>query len=139
MHVRLTLARSRILAPLAVLAMLLLAALPGAAFAKANSGSQGFYQQTNLVSDIAGVALFKDTNLVNPWGLSHPPTGPWWISDHGTGLSTLYNGNGRGFPVGSPLVVTIAPPAGGTSAAPTGNIFNPVNGTNPDDFVVKEG
>jgi uncharacterized protein (TIGR03118 family) len=139
MHVRLTLARSRILAPLAVLAMLLLAALPGAAFAKANSGSQSFYQQTNLVSDIAGVALFKDTNLVNPWGLSHPPTGPWWISDNGTGLTTLYNGNGRGFPVGSPLVVTIAPPAGGTSAAPTGNIFNPVNSTNPDDFVVSSG
>jgi len=122
--------------------MLLLAALPGAAFAKANSGSQGFYQQTNLVSDIAGVALFQDTNLVNPWGLSHSPTSPWWISDNGTGLSTLYNGNGRGFPVGSPLVVTIAPPLGsaaGTTAAPTGNIFNPVNSTNPDDFVVKEG
>jgi uncharacterized protein (TIGR03118 family) len=106
------------------------------------SGSQGFYQQTNLVSDIAGVALFTDPNLVNAWGLSHPPTGPWWISDNGTGFSTLYNGNGRGFPVGSPLVVTIAPPGGspaGTTAAPTGNIFNPVNSTNPDDFVVKEG
>jgi uncharacterized protein (TIGR03118 family) len=102
------------------------------------SGGGGFYQQTNLVSDIAGVALFTDTNLVNPWGLSHSPTSPWWISDNGTGLSTLYNGNGRKFPVGSPLVVTIAPPAGGTSAAPTGNIFNPVNGTNPDDFVVSE-
>ena len=136
MHFRLTLGRSRILAPLAVLATLLLAALPGAAFATANTG--GFYQQTNLVSDIAGVALFTDTNLVNPWGLSHSATSPWWISDNGTGLSTLYNGNGRKFPVGSPLVVTIAPPAGGTSAAPTGNIFNPVNGTNPDDFVVSE-
>src|SRR5713101_804768 len=108
MHVRLTLARSRILAPLAVLAMLLLAALPGAAFAKANSGSQGFYQQTNLVSDIAGVALFKDPNLVNPWGLSHSPTSPWWISDNGTGVATLYKGNG----VAVPLVVTIPPPAG---------------------------
>lgn len=138
MHFRLTLGRSRILFPLAVLAMLLLAALPVATFAKGDSGSQGFYQQTNLVSDIAGVALFTDKNLVNPWGLSHPPTGPWWISDNGTGLATLYNGNGRKFPVGSPLVVTIAPPAGGTSAAPTGNIFNPVNGTNPDDFVVSE-
>ena len=138
MHFWLTLRRPRILVPLIVLAMLLLAALPVAAFAKASAGSQGFYQQTNLVSDIAGVALFTDKNLVNPWGLSHPPTGPWWVSDNGTGLSTLYNGNGRKFPVGSPLVVTIAPPAGGTSAAPTGNIFNPVNGTNPDDFVVSE-
>ncbi len=97
-----------------------------------------FSSFANLVSDIAGVALFTDPNLVNPWGLSHNPTGPWWISDNGTGLSTLYNGHGRSFPVGNPLVVTIAPPAGGTSAAPTGNIFNPVNGTNPDDFVVSE-
>jgi uncharacterized protein (TIGR03118 family) len=106
------------------------------------SGGGSFYQQTNLVSDIAGVALFTDKNLVNPWGLSHNPTGPWWVSDNGTGLATLYNGNGRKFPVGSPLVVTIAPPLGspaGTTAAPTGNIFNPVNSTNPDDFVVKEG
>ena len=62
--------------------------------AHASGGSSGFYQQTNLVSDIAGVALFTDPNLVNPWGLSHNPTGPWWISDNGTGLSTLYNGNG---------------------------------------------
>jgi uncharacterized protein (TIGR03118 family) len=124
--------------------LILLAGLAFSSFAFSSrqaahaSGGGGFYQQTNLVSDIAGVALFTDTNLVNPWGLSHSPTSPWWISDNGTGLSTLYNGNGRKFPVGSPLVVTIAPPAGGTSAAPTGNIFNPVNGTNPDDFVVSE-
>jgi len=124
--------------------LILLAGLAFSSFAFSSrqaahaSGGGGFYQQTNLVSDIAGVALFTDTNLVNPWGLSHSSTSPWWISDNGTGLTTLYNGNGRKFPVGSPLVVTIAPPAGGTSAAPTGNIFNPVNGTNPDDFVVSE-
>jgi uncharacterized protein (TIGR03118 family) len=124
--------------------LILLAGLAFSSFAFSSrqaahaSGGGGFYQQTNLVSDIAGVALFTDTNLVNPWGLSHSATSPWWISDNGTGLTTLYNGNGRKFPVGSPLVVTIAPPAGGTSAAPTGNIFNPVNGTNPDDFVVSE-
>src|SRR5215472_4277340 len=141
MHFRLSLGRKRILAPLIVLAVLLLAALPVAAFATASSSSTGFYQQTNLVSDIAGVALFTDTNLVNPWGLSHPPKGPFWVSDNGTGLATLYNGNGRKFPVGSPLVVTIAPPGGsppGTTAAPTGNIFNPVNGTDTDGFVVSE-
>jgi uncharacterized protein (TIGR03118 family) len=128
--------------------LILLAGLAFSSFAFSSrqaahaSGGGGFYQQTNLVSDIAGVALFTDPNLVNPWGLSHSPSSPWWISDNGTGLSTLYNGNGRKFPVGSPLVVTIAPPLGsaaGTTAAPTGNIFNPVNITNPDDFVVKEG
>ena len=80
MHFRLILWRSRILAPLAVLAMLLVAALPGAAFA--NASSQGFYTQTNLVSDIVGDAQFTDPNLVNPWGLVHGPATPWWVSDN---------------------------------------------------------
>jgi len=136
MHARLSFLRPRLLVVIVALALLLLA-LP-AAFARASSGSQGFYQQTNLVSDIAGVAKFTDSNLVNPWGLSHSPTSPWWISDNGAGVSTLYKGDGTAVP----LVVTIPPPAGspaGTTAAPTGNIFNAVNSTNPDDFVVSKG
>ena len=32
------------------------------------------YVQTNLVSDIAGVAEFTDPKLVNPWGLTYSPT-----------------------------------------------------------------
>jgi uncharacterized protein (TIGR03118 family) len=137
MHFRLTLGRPRILVPLIVLAMLLLALLPGAAFAKASTDSQGFYNQTNLVSDLPNVAKFQDPNLVNPWGLSHSSTSPWWVSDNGTGVSTLYNGQGQAFPPASPLVVTIPPPAGsppGTTSAPTGNVFNGTSG-----FVVTEG
>src|SRR6266568_3137612 len=49
--------------------------------AAGDSHSGGFYRQTNLVSDIAGLARVHDTNLVNAWGLSHSPTSPWWISD----------------------------------------------------------
>jgi uncharacterized protein (TIGR03118 family) len=107
--------------------MLLLAALPGAAFAKASS--QGFYTQTNLVSDIVGDAQFTDPNLVNPWGLVHGPATPWWVSDNGTGVSTLYNGQGMKIP----LTVTIPAPAGspvGTTSAPTGVIFNGGGGFN---------
>src|SRR5229473_6658665 len=94
--------------------------------AHASSGS-GFYERTNLVSDIPGVARFTDSNLVNPWGLSHSPTSPWWVSDNGTGVSTLYKGDGTAVP----LVVTIPPPGGspaGTTAAPTGNVFNGTSG-----------
>src|SRR5947209_6412496 len=83
--------------------------------------------QTNLVSDIAGVARFTDPNLVNPWGITSAPTGPFWVADNGAGVSTVYNGAGIALPPNSPLVVTIPPPAGsapGTSAAPTGIIFN---------------
>src|SRR5947209_3842433 len=83
--------------------------------------------QTNLVSDIAGVARFTDPNLVNPWGIALAPTGPIWIADNGAGVSTVYNGAGKALPPNSPLVVTIPPPAGsapGTQAAPTGIVFN---------------
>lgn len=53
---------------------------------------------------------------------------PWWVSDNGTGVSTLYNGSGTPQPSNNPLVVTIPPPAGGTPpSAPTGVVFNPNN------------
>ncbi len=79
------------------------------------------YQQDNLVSDIQGLAAFTDPHLVNPWGIAASSTSPFWISDNHTGVSTLYNGAGQPFPVGSPLVVTI--PGG----SPTGAVFNPIS------------
>ena len=90
-------------------------------FSFATAARAEFYIQTNLVSNISGMAQIYDPNLVNPWGIVHPTTGPWWVNDNGTGLSTLYNGQGAI----SPLVVTVPPPAGGTgSGTPTGIIFN---------------
>ncbi len=83
-----------------------------------------------------GVALNQDTNLVNPWGITAGPTTPFWVSDNGTGVSTLYNGSGNPFPVGSPLVVTIPPPSGGTPpAAPTGVVFNGTPDFQPARFI----
>src|SRR5437588_4821640 len=76
------------------------------------------YQQQNLVSDIAGMADHTDPNLVNPWGLARSSTGPWWVSDNGAGVSTIYNGSGTP----SPLVVTI--PGRSGPAAPTATVFN---------------
>jgi uncharacterized protein (TIGR03118 family) len=79
------------------------------------------YQQTNLVSDVPGLAPITDSNLVNPWGLARSATSPWWVADNGTGVSTLYRGNGTIVP----LVVTIPVPPGGTPpASPTGTVFN---------------
>jgi uncharacterized protein (TIGR03118 family) len=92
-------------------------------------GGTHAFRQINLVSDIAGVARVTDRNLVNPWGLSAGPSTPLWVSDNGTGLSTLYTGGVRGsIPVVAPLVVSI--PGG----APTGTVFNPTTG-----FVVSNG
>ncbi len=116
------------LVSLAIVAALLIPALPAA-----GAG----YVQTNLVSDGSvgsPPAANVDPNLVNPWGLSHSTGSPFWISDNGKGVSTLYNGAGQPFPVGSPMVVTIPPPPGspvGTVSAPTGQVFNSFSSTSP--------
>jgi uncharacterized protein (TIGR03118 family) len=82
------------------------------------------FVQTNLVSDIAGMAATTDPNLINPWGLVSSSTSPWWVANQGTGTSTLYNG--QGLPQGGPLIVSI-PNNGGTftpHGSPTGIVFN---------------
>ena len=73
------------------------------------------FQITKLDADQTGKAKNIDPNLVNPWGMSQVGSGPIWVSDNGTGLSTLYS-QGTGT-VGS-LVVTI--PQG----SPTGTVYN---------------
>lgn len=78
------------------------------------------YVVTNLTTNAATSAPDSDANLVNPWGLSRSSGGPWWVSDNGTGLSTLYNGAGAA----QPLVVTIPAAASGNTGSPTGTIFN---------------
>jgi uncharacterized protein (TIGR03118 family) len=88
--------------------------------------------QTNLVSDIPGLAIVTDPALVNPWGMASSATSPWWISDNGAGVSTLYNGNTG---AKTALTVTIPPESGGTSpSAPTGLVFNGTTG-----FVLSNG
>src|SRR6202000_44203 len=82
------------------------------------------YTQTNLVSNTSGVAPVTDPQLVNPWGLSRGSGSPWWISDNGTGLSTLYNGAGAK----QSLIGTISPSNPNNKSTPigtpTGTIFN---------------
>jgi uncharacterized protein (TIGR03118 family) len=89
-----------------------------------HASSAQFYKQTNLVSDVAGLATHTDPDLINPWGIAHSSSSPWWVNDNGTGLATLYDGSG----VKQGLKVTIPPPAGspaGTTSTPTGIVFNP--------------
>ena len=122
------------IAAIGALAVVLGGLLATSSRAGASGNGGRSYRQINLVSDIYGVAANLDPNLVNAWGLVHGPTTPWWVADNGTGLSTLYDSSGQAFPSGTPLVVTVAPPPGGSSAAPTGLVFN---GTT--DFVVTSG
>jgi len=84
--------------------------------------------QTNLVSDLPGVAAVTDPNLVNPWGISESTGSPFWISDNNAGLSTLYSVPGtNNTPVSiNSLVVSIPTPGDplGASGTPTGTVFN---------------
>ena len=58
------------------------------------------YSWTNFQSDIPGVAQHVDPNLVNPWGMSvSAPNGTIWVSDNGTGVSTLYGQDGTAVPL----------------------------------------
>lgn len=81
------------------------------------------FTRTDLTANSPTVATVPniDPNLVNAWGLSRSSGGPWWVSDNGTGVSTLYNATGTP----QPLVVTIPPPPGQNGpSSPTGNVFN---------------
>lgn len=86
------------------------------------------YVQTNLVSDLPGLAQFTDPNLVNPWGMSFSATSPFWISDAGHGTATLYS------ITGSPQALVVAiPPATTGAGRPSGQVFNTGGST---DFMV---
>ena len=89
-------------------------------------------KQRNLVSDQPNVAAYQDPNLVNAWGLAFNPSGPAWVSDNGTGLTTVYDPNGVLL-----LTVTIPSPTEGETSAPTGQVFNPdsANSFKHDKFI----
>ena len=87
------------------------------------------FTQTNLVSDIPGMAKLTDPNLVNPWGMALGLNSGLWISDNGMGVAATYDSTGQPIPSGSPLVVTIPTPGGGTAkSAPTGVATNGTSG-----------
>ncbi len=65
------------------------------------------FTQTNLVSDVPGLANTTDPNLKNPWGVSFSATSPFWVSNQASGNSTLYDGAGNI----NPLVVSWPLPA----------------------------
>ena len=113
----------RILSLLAAGAMLL------ATVAIPVSAAGNVYVQTNLVSDIPGIARSTDPNLVNPWGMSATPQSPIWVSDNHTDKTTLYKGALNGGPL-SPVGLVVKIPNG----SPTGQVYNPTT-----SWVVKSG
>jgi len=79
------------------------------------------YSWTNYQSDIPGVAQHTDPNLVNPWGMAVSSGGTIWVSNNGTGVSTLYNQQGAA----QSLIVEIPTAVRNRGTAnPTGVVFN---------------
>src|SRR5678810_1444140 len=94
--------------------------LLGAAMFTVASARGDTYSWTNFQSDIPGVAQHVDPNLVNPWGMSVSSGGTIWVSDNGTGVSTLYNQMG----VAQSLIVAIPGKEDHKPGNPTGVVFN---------------
>src|SRR6266853_1095724 len=94
----------------------------------------GSYQQVNLVSDLPGVALLQDTNLVNAWGVSFSSSSPFWVSDNGTGKATLYavTNDAQGAVHISKVALEVNIPGEGN---PTGQVFNNLGGFHNDVFI----
>jgi uncharacterized protein (TIGR03118 family) len=115
--------------------LVILAALVGFGLSvlASNTVRAGPYAQTDLVSDIAGLATITDPSLVNPWGVSHISTSPFWTSDQGTNTSTLYAVTGSTNVSKIPLNVAI-PTASGPQG-PTGQVSN----TNAASFQLSSG
>jgi uncharacterized protein (TIGR03118 family) len=110
----------RLFARTAALATSLALVLAVVGTAEAQSQTAPHYRLTNLVSNQTGKAIHKDPLLVNAWGLVYAPGSPIWVSDEGSGWSTLYDGSGN--PQSLKVVV---PPASGTGAGqPTGIVYN---------------
>jgi uncharacterized protein (TIGR03118 family) len=108
---------------LALVGMVLPASLVAVA-APASAATNAFNVQPLVSDSSATPEVTVDPSLVNGWGLSAGPTTPWWVSDNGTNLSTLYSGTG------AKTALTVTVPGG-----PTGTVFN----GSAADFVVSQG
>jgi uncharacterized protein (TIGR03118 family) len=100
------------------------------------------YLQTNLVSDISGLATITDPQLMNPWGFSHSSGSPFWVSNNDPSTTTLYAVTG---PTGTNVTKAVINPPSGfveippfpptAGSGPTGQ----VNNTNTSSFLVGNG
>jgi uncharacterized protein (TIGR03118 family) len=112
----------------AFLGSLVLAAVLCPAFQTPAAAQQ--YVVTNLDSNLTNATHKNDIDLIDAWGVSYLPGSPFWVSDEGTGKSTLYDGAGNK----KTLVVTIPPASGTGPGSPTGMVANSTTG-----FVITSG
>jgi hypothetical protein len=80
------------------------------------------YRQTNLVSDIPGLALVQDPLLVNPRGLARGTSGAFWTANNRTSTAVIYAGDVAGSPLvrlagTPPITIPGGPPTGAVETA----------------------
>ncbi len=139
----------KILVAALLLGSLAASSLPGSVVARSASSSTSsrsqdspalavgaIYSQTNLVSDLPGVALIEDRELANPWGIGLSATSPFWVVNNAGGDATLYQGDVSGSPlvINSPLpsvAIPTLPTVFPAPSLPTGVVAN-----NTSDFLV---
>ena len=108
------------------------------------------FTETNLVSDIQGMAPNTDPNLQGAWGLSFSSTSPFWVSAQaasfkGSGASSVYKVADTPIPTSTGSLLTVgvtnqgnAPPSGNQTNGPTGQVATGAPGitTTSTDFPV---
>ncbi|HEV7798946.1 MAG TPA: TIGR03118 family protein, partial [Pyrinomonadaceae bacterium] len=138
---------STVVAKIFVAALLVFALLPQGIAARATKparpdgppglpAASGIYNQTNLVSDLPGVALVEDRQLVNPWGVALSSTGPFWVVNNKTDRATIYQGDVSGSPLAPnatlpSVAIPNTPTVASAPSLPTGVTANSTN-----DFLV---
>jgi uncharacterized protein (TIGR03118 family) len=97
------------------------------------------FVQTNLVSDIPKLATITDPQLVNPWGVSHSTTSPFWVSNQGANTATLYTvtdkTNVSKNNINAPAGFVAIPKTAAGPQGPTGQVSN----VNTSSFLVNNG
>lgn len=91
-----------------------------------HKGGTTFTESKLVGSDATVGAEQTDPNLVNPWGISESATGPFWISENGSGVTSIYGVTSSGVTTNLLAPITIAVPSGqmAGTASPTGQVFN---------------
>ncbi len=84
--------------------------------------------QSNLASDVSGVAQLTDSNLHNPWGIAASPNGDFLVANAGSGNITVYSGGVNGSPL-TPVGSAIPTPSG-LQGEPSAIVYNSTNSFN---------
>jgi len=123
----------------------------GLLIASGTARAGGVYVQTNLVSDIPGMAPNTAPNLQGAWGLSFSTGSPFWVSDqnanfNGSGAASVFKVSDTLIPTSSGSLLTVgvtnalgAPPSGpAMTNGPTGQVAVGAPGitTGSTDFLV---